>query len=134
MSKPYKQRAVTIEDVAREFTRDLELRDQLAVALFVARAKAAAKQQQREKENGNVVRLFQNDEAAVSDRDAANERVKKWRAQLDAAPRLHVKRQRKAKPVAQNSIDPFWPTASSEHVADLELTSGGEIRVRRAGQ
>jgi hypothetical protein len=54
----YKQRPVTLEDVAREFTRDLELRDQLAVALFVARAKAAAKQQQREQEHGNVVRLF----------------------------------------------------------------------------
>jgi hypothetical protein len=60
--REYKTRPVTLEDVAREFTRDLELRDQLAVALFVARAKAAAKQQQREQEQGNVVRLFQNDE------------------------------------------------------------------------
>ena len=58
----YKQRPLTLEDLAREYTRDLELRDQLAIALFVARAKAAAKQQQREKELGNVVRLFQNDE------------------------------------------------------------------------
>ena len=58
----YKRRPLTLEDLAREFTRDLELRDQLAVALFVARAKAAAKQQQREQEQGNVVRLFQNDE------------------------------------------------------------------------
>ncbi|HLA14054.1 MAG TPA: hypothetical protein VJZ25_03440 [Gemmatimonadaceae bacterium] len=62
MKREYSQRPVTIEDVAKEFTKDLELRDQLAVALFVARAKAAAKQQQREKEIGNVVRLFQNDE------------------------------------------------------------------------
>jgi hypothetical protein len=54
----YKQRPVTLEDVAREYTKDLELRDQLAIALFVARAKAAAKQQQREREQGNVVRLF----------------------------------------------------------------------------
>jgi hypothetical protein len=58
----YKQRPVTLEDVAREFTKDLELRDQLAVAIFVARAKAAAKQQQRELENGNVVRLFESSE------------------------------------------------------------------------
>jgi uncharacterized coiled-coil DUF342 family protein len=34
---------------------------------------------------------------AIEDRDAANERVKTLRAKLDAAPRLHVRRTRKAR-------------------------------------
>src|SRR3989337_1914380 len=35
--------------------------------------------------------------AALDDRDDANERVKAARAKLDAAPRLHVRRTRKAR-------------------------------------
>lgn len=45
----YKQRPVTIEDVAREFTKDLPLSEQIVVSTFLVRAKQAAKKQQQEK-------------------------------------------------------------------------------------
>ncbi|HLA14055.1 MAG TPA: hypothetical protein VJZ25_03445 [Gemmatimonadaceae bacterium] len=67
--------------------------------------------------------------AALDDRDDANERVKAARAKLDAAPRLHVRRTRKAR-VASLVEDSGYRRAD----ADLELTSGGEIKVRGAGK
>ena len=81
--------------------------------------------------------------AALDDRDDANERVKAARAKLYAAPRLHVRRTRKAR-VASLMEDSGYSRAEAKAivaedmdempVADLELTSGGEIKVRGAGK
>ena len=77
---------------------------------------------------------------ALARRDAANADVKELRARLDAAPRLHVRRTRKAR-VASLMEDSGYSRAEAKAivaedmdempVADLELTSGGEIKVRR---
>jgi hypothetical protein len=79
-------------------------------------------------------------EAALAARDGANEMVKALRAELYAAPRLHVRRTRKAR-VASLMEDSGYSRAEAKAivaedmdempVADLELTSGGEIKVRR---
>lgn len=42
---------------------------------------------------------------ALGDRDEANERVKHYRAKLDAAPRLHVRRSKKPKEVLVSGED-----------------------------
>lgn len=83
---------------------------------------------------------------ALEDRDEVNARVKRLRAELYAAPRLHVRRTRKAR-VASLMEDSGYSRAEAkaivaedmdegapEPVADLELTSGGEIKVRGAGK
>jgi hypothetical protein len=72
---------------------------------------------------------------AIEKRDVANREVKRLRAELDAAPRLHVRRTRKAQaPRLPSALEMYPQGIERDPVADLELTSGGEIKVRKAGQ
>lgn len=50
MSREYKQRAVTLEDIGRELVKDEPLDVQLAMSALIAKAKQAAVKQQNDAE------------------------------------------------------------------------------------
>ena len=51
MKREYKQRAVSFEDIAREFVKDLDLTDQLTVSVLHARVKAAFEAEKKAQAN-----------------------------------------------------------------------------------
>ena len=74
--------------------------------------------------------------AALAARDGANEMVKALRAQLDAAPRLHVRRARKTKAARVKSLveDSGYTRAEAKAIVSEDMDEGAPDANERTSQ